>query len=153
MIIITGGSRGIGAATAVRLADAGHDVVVSYRSRRDEADAVVARCLAEGVRALAIEADLKDEDGIVGLFAQAVDQLGPLTGLVANAGIVDQAARLDTFTAARVERMMAINVTAQILCAREAVLRMSTAHGGSGGSIVFVSSAASRVGSPNMYID
>jgi NAD(P)-dependent dehydrogenase (short-subunit alcohol dehydrogenase family) len=153
VIIVTGGSRGIGAATAVRLAEAGNDVVVSYRSRRDEADAVVARCTAAGVQAGAIEADMEDEDDIIGLFEQAVERFGPLTGLVANAGIVDQAARLDTFTAARVGRMMAINVTAQILCAREAVLRTSSAHGGAGGSIVFISSAASRVGSPNMYID
>jgi NAD(P)-dependent dehydrogenase (short-subunit alcohol dehydrogenase family) len=153
MIVVTGGSRGIGAATAVRLAEAGNDIVLSYRSRADEAEAVVARCVAAGVRAGAIEADMEDEGDIVGLFGQAVDRFGPLTGLVANAGIVDQAARLDTFSAARVERMMAVNVTAPILCAREAVLRMSTAHGGSGGSIVFVSSAASRVGSPNMYID
>lgn len=153
MIVVTGGSRGIGAATAVKLATAGHDVVLSYRSRRADADAVVERCTAAGVRAAAVQVDLVDEDDIVGLFTEAVDRFGPLTGLVANAGIVDQAARLDTFTAARVERMMAVNVTAQILCAREAVLRMSSRHGGAGGSIVFVSSAASRVGSPNMYID
>jgi NAD(P)-dependent dehydrogenase (short-subunit alcohol dehydrogenase family) len=153
VIIVTGGSRGIGAATAVRLAEAGNDVVVSYRSRKDEADAVVSRCAAAGVQADAIGADLADEDDIVGLFTQAVERVGPLSGLVANAGIVDQAARLDTFSGERVARMMAINVTAQILCAREAVLRMSTTHGGSGGSIVFVSSAASRVGSPTMYID
>jgi NAD(P)-dependent dehydrogenase (short-subunit alcohol dehydrogenase family) len=150
---VTGGSRGIGAATAVRLAQAGNDVVLSYRSRKDEAEAVVARGEATGVRVGAIEADMEAEDDIVGLFEQAVERFGPLTGLVANAGIVDQAARLDTFTAERVERMMAINVTATILCAREAVLRLSTAHGGPGGSIVFVSSAASRLGSPNMYID
>jgi NAD(P)-dependent dehydrogenase (short-subunit alcohol dehydrogenase family) len=153
VIIVTGGSRGIGAATAVRLAHAGNDVVVSYRSRKDEAEAVVARCVAAGVQAAAIEADVAEEDDVVALFAQAVERLGPLRGLVANAGIVDQAARLDTFTAERVARMMAVNVTGQIMCAREAVLRLSTAPGGAGGSIVFVSSAASRVGSPGMYID
>ena len=153
MIIVTGGSRGIGAATAVRLAHAGNDVVVSYRSRKDEAEAVVARCAAAGVQAAAIAADVAEEDDVVALFVQAVERLGPLTGLVANAGIVDQAARLDTFTPERVARMMAVNVTGQIMCAREAVLRLSTAHGGAGGSIVFVSSAASRVGSPGMYID
>src|SRR4029079_294834 len=138
---------------AVRLGEAGQDVAGSYRSRKDEAEIVVARCAAAGVQAGAIEADIAEEDDIVGLFEQAVDRFGPLTGLVANAGIVDQAARLDTFSGERVARMMAINVTAQILCAREAVLRMSTTHGGDGGAIVFVSSAASRVGSPNMYID
>lgn len=153
MIIVTGGSRGIGAATAVRLAEAGHDVVVSYRSRQDAADVVVARCAAAGVRAAAIRADVVEEADIVALFAEAVERLGPLTGLVANAGIVDQAARLDTFTAERVARMMAVNVTGQIVCAREAVLRLSTRHGGSGGSIVFVSSTASRLGSPGTYVD
>jgi NAD(P)-dependent dehydrogenase (short-subunit alcohol dehydrogenase family) len=153
VIIVTGGSRGIGAATAIRLAQAGNDVVVSYRSRQDEAEAVVARCTATGVQAAAIEADVADEDDIVALFAEAVEHVGPLTGLVANAGIVDMAARLDTFTGERVAQMMAVNVTGQILCAREAVLRMSTVHGGAGGSIVFVGSAASRVGSPGMYVD
>jgi NAD(P)-dependent dehydrogenase (short-subunit alcohol dehydrogenase family) len=153
VIIVTGGSRGIGAATAVRLAEAGNDVVVSYRSRKDEADAVVGRCTAAGVRAGAIEADVAEEDDVVALFEQAVERFGPLSGLVANAGIVDQAGRLDTFSAERVARMMAVNVTGQIVCAREAVLRLSTAHGGTGGSIVFVSSAASRVGGPGMYVD
>ena len=123
VIIVTGGSRGIGAATAVRLAEAGNDVVVSYRSRRDEAEAVVARCAAAGVQAGAIEADVAEEADVVALFEQAVERFGPLTGLVANAGIVDMAARLDTFSAERVARMMAVNVTGQIVCAREAVLR------------------------------
>ena len=113
----------------------------------------MARCAAAGVQAGAIEADVAEEADVVALFEQAVERFGPLTGLVANAGIVDQAARLDTFTAERVARMMAVNVTGQIVCAREAVLRMSTAHGGPGGSIVFVSSAASRIGSPGMYVD
>ena len=101
----------------------------------------------------AIRADVAAEADVVALFSQAVERFGPLTGLVANAGIVDQAARLDTFTAERVARMMAVNVTGQIVCAREAVLRLSTRHGGSGGSIVFVSSAASRLGSPGTYVD
>jgi NAD(P)-dependent dehydrogenase (short-subunit alcohol dehydrogenase family) len=153
VIIVTGGSRGIGAATAVRLAEAGNDVVVSYRSRRDEAEAIVQRCVATGVQAAAVEADVAEEDDVVALFEQAVERVGALTGLVANAGIVDMAARLDTFSGERVARMMAVNVTGQIICAREAVLRMSSAHGGPGGSIVFVGSAASRVGSPGMYVD
>ena len=96
---------------------------------------------------------MAEEADVVALFEHAVERFGPLTGLVANAGIVDMAARLDTFSAERVARMMAVNVTGQIVCAREAVLRLSTRHGGPGGSIVFVSSAASRIGSPGMYVD
>jgi NAD(P)-dependent dehydrogenase (short-subunit alcohol dehydrogenase family) len=153
VIIVTGGSRGIGAATAVRLAEAGDDVVVSYRTRADEAEAVVARCAATGVQAGAIQADVAEEADVVALFEQAVERFGPLSGLVANAGIVDQASRLDELSAERIARMMAVNVTGQIICSREAVRRLSTRHGGPGGSIVFVSSAASRIGSPNMYVD
>jgi NAD(P)-dependent dehydrogenase (short-subunit alcohol dehydrogenase family) len=150
--IVTGGSRGIGAATAAGLAADGWDVLVGYRSNHAAADLVVERCTSEGVRAAAVRADLAGQEGIDALFT-AADDLGPVGALVNNAGIVDVKARVDEMSRERVEQMMAINAVSPILVAAEAVRRMSTAHGGAGGVIVNISSAAARVGSPGQYVD
>ncbi len=152
MLLVTGGSRGIGAATARAAAAAGWLVALTYRDDEAAAAAVVADAEAAGGRALAVRADVAVEDDVVAAFA-AAERLGPVTGLVANAGIVGARARVDEMSAERVQRMLAVNVLGAVLCCREAVRRMSTRHGGSGGSIVLVSSAASRLGSPGEYVD
>jgi NAD(P)-dependent dehydrogenase (short-subunit alcohol dehydrogenase family) len=150
--IVTGGSRGIGAATAPLLATAGLDICLSYREDADAAAAVVAACEAQGVAAAAVRADVRDEADVLALFV-AADALGSLGALVNNAGITGPRARLDELTAERIEGMLAVNVLGSFLCAREAVRRMSTAHGGAGGVIVNVSSAAARLGSAGEYVD
>ncbi len=147
VMLITGGSRGIGAATARLAAARGYKVCINYTQARE-----VAESLAREVGGLAVRADVASEADVVKLF-QTCDQLGKLKVLVNNAGIVDLAARLDEMSAARITRMLAINVTGSFLCAREAVKRMSKKHGGAGGSIVNISSVAARLGSPAMYID
>jgi NAD(P)-dependent dehydrogenase (short-subunit alcohol dehydrogenase family) len=152
VVLITGGSRGIGAATAGLVARRGIDVCISYRAEAAAADAVVAECEAAGVRALAVRADVASERDVLALFA-AIDEFGPMTGLVNNAGIVSPQARLEDYDAARVERIFAVNVLGAFMCAREGVRRMSTRRGGRGGSIVNVSSRASVLGSPNEYVD
>ncbi|HEX5494607.1 MAG TPA: SDR family oxidoreductase [Mycobacteriales bacterium] len=151
-MIVTGGSRGIGAATARLAARAGHSVCLSYRSRAEAAAGVVADCRGAGVEAVAVRADVSVEADVLGLFA-AAGELGPVGGLVNNAGIVDRQARVEDLVAARIERMFAVNVVGPFLCAREAVRRMSTARGGSGGAIVNVSSRAAVWGSPGEYVD
>jgi len=150
--LVTGGSRGIGADIARRLAAAGWSVCLTYRADARSAADVVHHIEAEGGTARAVQADVATEADVVAAFA-AADELGGLTALAANAGIVGPKTRVDELSAERVERMMAVNVTGQILCCREAVRRMSTVHGGNGGSIVLVSSAASRLGSPGEYVD
>ncbi len=150
--LITGGSRGIGAATARLLARQGWNVCVSYRVAQQAADEVVAACRAAGRQALAVRADVSCEADVTELFGQA-DELGTLRALVNNAGMVAPTARVDEMDARRVEQMMAVNVVGPFLCAREAVRRMSTRHGGSGGAIVNVSSAAARLGSAGEYVD
>jgi NAD(P)-dependent dehydrogenase (short-subunit alcohol dehydrogenase family) len=150
--LITGGSRGIGAAAARRAAAAGWDVCLSYRADAEAAASVVAEVEAVGRRAAAVRADMAVEADVLTMFA-AADALGPLGGFVANAGIVAPQARVDEFTAERVERLLAVNVLGPFLCCREAVRRMSTLHGGAGGSIVLVSSAASRIGGSAEYVD
>jgi NAD(P)-dependent dehydrogenase (short-subunit alcohol dehydrogenase family) len=149
VVLITGGGRGIGAATARRCAAAGWTVCLTYRSDRASAERL-ARELGEGARA--VQADVASEADVVRAFA-AADELGPLRGLVANAGIVAPKARVDEMSAERVQRMLAVNVLGAIVCCREAVRRMSTRHGGSGGAIVLVSSAASKHGSAGEYVD
>ncbi len=149
---MTGGSRGIGAATARAAAAVGWSVALTYRDDEAAAAAVVADVEAAGRRAVAVRADVAVEHDGLAAFA-AADRLGPLTGLVANAGVVAPRARVDEYTAERVQRMLAVNVLGTVLCCREAVRRMSTRHGGSGGSVVLVSSAASRLGSPGEYVD
>ena len=153
VMIITGASRGIGAATAERAAAAGYDVCVNYRTNAEAAARVVAACEAAGGRALAMAGDVAVEDDVVGLFEASEGAFGPVTAVVNNAGIVKPMARLDTFTLDRLQDMMAVNVVGAFLVAREAVRRMSTANGGGGGAIVNVSSAASYLGSPNEFID
>jgi NAD(P)-dependent dehydrogenase (short-subunit alcohol dehydrogenase family) len=150
--LVTGGSRGIGAATCIALADAGWDVCVNYRADTDSAASVRDACAARGVNAIVAPADIANFDEVGALFAMA-DELGPLGALVNNAGIVDAKARVDEMSAARVERMFAVNAVAPLLCAGQAVRRMSTAHGGTGGVIVNVSSTAVRIGAPNNYVD
>jgi NAD(P)-dependent dehydrogenase (short-subunit alcohol dehydrogenase family) len=150
--VVTGGSRGIGAAAAGLLAQRGWDVCIGYRQQSDRALSVVAACEAAGVRALAVRADVAIEADVLALFA-AADSLGPVTVLVNNAGVVDRQTRVDELTRARLDRMLAVNVVGSFLCAREAVRRMSTVHGGGGGAIVNVSSIAATLGSPGEYVD
>jgi NAD(P)-dependent dehydrogenase (short-subunit alcohol dehydrogenase family) len=150
--LVTGGSRGIGAATCELLAAARFDVVVGYQSNAARADEVVRACLMHGVRAVAASGDLSHEDGVNAVFAVA-DELGPLGALVNNAGIVDVSQPVADMSTARIERMLAVNTLGPMLCAREAVRRMALSRGGAGGVIVNVGSVGSRVGSPNQYVD
>ena len=153
VLLITGASRGIGAATALLAARAGWAVAVNYAANVNAADGVVRQIRDGGGTALALRADVSDEGQVLAMFEQVDDQLGRLAGLVNNAGVVDIAARVDGMSVARLKRMFDVNVIGSIVCAREAVRRMSTRHGGSGGSIVNVSSAASRLGAPGQYVD
>ena len=152
--IVTGGSRGIGAATARLLAEDQWDVAISFNNDAKAAAEVVGDCERLGARALAVQADMASEEDIVRLFTMVDAELGSFRCLVNNAGIVgDAKERVDEFSQARIERTLAINVTGPFLCAREAVRRLSSRFGGPGGVIVNVSSAASRLGGPNEYVD
>jgi NAD(P)-dependent dehydrogenase (short-subunit alcohol dehydrogenase family) len=151
--LITGASRGIGAATARLAARRGFAVGVNYRRRRDEADAVVAAIEAEGGRAIPIQGDVSVEGDVVRMFEACDRALGTLSALVNNAGILEAQMRVDAMDAARLQRVFATNVVGAFACAREAVLRMSTRRGGAGGAIVNVSSAAARLGSAGEYVD
>jgi NAD(P)-dependent dehydrogenase (short-subunit alcohol dehydrogenase family) len=153
IVLVTGGSRGIGAATARLAAARGYAVCLNYRARRDAAEAVVADIVAAGGRAVAVAADVADEADVVRLFETCDRELGPLTALVNNAGILDTQIRVEAMDAARITRILATNVVGSFLCAREAVRRMSTARGGRGGAIVNVSSGAARLGAPGEYVD
>jgi NAD(P)-dependent dehydrogenase (short-subunit alcohol dehydrogenase family) len=153
LALVTGGSRGIGAATAKLLASEGWDVAIGYLTDKREADSVAQACRSLGQRCVAIQADVSSDEDVVRLFAAIDEGLGPLDALINNAGVVDQKARVDEYPSGRVERMFAINAVGAFLCAREAVRRMSKLHGGGGGSIVNVSSAASRLGGPGEYVD
>lgn len=153
IVLVTGASRGIGAATALLAARQGWAVAVNYSRQAQAAEEVVQQILSEGGQAMALQADVSDEDQVLRMFKAIDRQWGPLRGLVNNAGVVDVTARIDEMTVARWRRMFDINVIGSLLCAREAVRRMSTRHGGAGGSIVNVSSAASRLGSPAQYVD
>ena len=151
--LITGGSRGIGAATALLAARQGWAVAVNYQANAAAAQAVVDRIRAGGGTAIAVQADVAQEAEVVAMF-QAVDaQLGRLTALVNNAGVVDVPARVDAMSGERLRRMFDTNVIGSFVCAREAVRRMSTRHGGAGGAIVNVSSAAARLGAAGQYVD
>ncbi|MQA97608.1 MAG: SDR family oxidoreductase [Streptosporangiales bacterium] len=152
-IVITGGSRGIGAATARLAARRGHRVCVGYRSDDDAAAAVVAEITGAGGEAFAVRADTSTTAGVETLFTAAGERLGRLDGLVNNAGVVAPKARVDQLDEDRINHLLRTNVTGPLLCARQAVLRMSTAYGGSGGVIVNVSSAAARIGGPGEYVD
>jgi NAD(P)-dependent dehydrogenase (short-subunit alcohol dehydrogenase family) len=151
--IITGGSRGIGAATARLAAARGYKVCVNYRRERAAAEQVVSDIRAAGGTAVAVAADVASEAAVVELFTTVDRELGPLTALVNNAGILETQMRVEAMDAARITRVLATNVTGTLLCAREAIRRMSTARGGRGGAIVNVSSMASRIGSPGEYVD
>ena len=153
VLLVTGGSRGIGAETARLAAARGWRVAVNYVSDRAAAEAVVAEIEAAGGEALAVKGDVGEEADVVSMFVAVDARFGRLDGLVNNAGIVDRKARVDEMSAARLERMMRVNVIGSFLCAREAVKRMSTRHGGKGGVIVNLSSAAARLGSPGWYVD
>jgi len=152
VIVITGGSRGIGAACAELLADSGKTLVINYVSNAEAADAVVAKVKVLGGNAVAVQGDVASESDILNLFQEA-DKLGTLVGLVNNAGVVDHAQPVTEMSYQRLQRMMNINVVGAITCAREAAKRMSTKLGGKGGAIVNLSSAAARLGAPNNYVD
>jgi NAD(P)-dependent dehydrogenase (short-subunit alcohol dehydrogenase family) len=153
VILITGASRGIGAATARLAAAQGYAVCVNYRDRQDAADAVVADIAREGGRALAVKADVAIEADVMRLFETVDRELGTLQALVNNAGIIARQSRVEAMDGERLTRVFATNVTGAFICAREAVRRMSTAHGGAGGTIVNVSSRAAGLGAPNEYVD
>ncbi len=152
-LLVTGGSRGIGAATALLAARSGWAVAVNYTTNSLAADEVVRAIRSTGGKAMAVQADVANETQVLAMFRQIDAKLGPLQGLVNNAGVVDVSARVDEMDMARWRRMFDINVMGSMLCAREAVRRMSTRHGGGGGAIVNVSSAAARLGSPGQYVD
>ncbi|MCA3556191.1 SDR family oxidoreductase [Aestuariivirga sp.] len=150
--IVTGGSRGIGRAAALKLGAAGYTVVVNYAANAAAADGAVDAIAAQGGKAVAIRGDVAKEADILALFA-AADKLGPLKVLVNNAGIMDRQSRLDEMSAGRLTRLFDINILGAFLCAREAVKRMSRKHGGSGGSIVNLGSAASVLGAPGLGVE
>ncbi len=150
--IVTGGSRGIGAATALHLARCGHDVVVNYRSNQEAAERVVREAEASGGRAVAVQADVAVEEDVERLFATAQDALGPVTGLVNNAGATLHIGDLADTPVAIIREVIDINLVAVILCARRAAQVMSTTRGGSGGAIVNISSAAATIGSAGEYV-
>ena len=151
--LVTGGSRGIGRATALLLAQQGYSVVVNYHTNDASAQSVVDDIRVAGCKAQAIRADVSDEAQVVTMFEQIDRFMGPLDALVNNAGILFQQARLEDLSAARINEVLMTNVTSYFLCCREAVKRMSHQHGGKGGAIVNVSSAASRLGAPGEYVD
>jgi NAD(P)-dependent dehydrogenase (short-subunit alcohol dehydrogenase family) len=153
LAFVTGGSRGIGASTVLGLARAGWNVAFTYRVEAAAANSLVSQVRELGVAGFTVRCDVAEEASIVHAFERVTAEMGPMSAFVNNAGVVDFAARVDEMTAERLERMFRINVTGAFLCAREAVKRMSTLHGGSGGSIVNVGSAASRIGSPAQYVD
>jgi NAD(P)-dependent dehydrogenase (short-subunit alcohol dehydrogenase family) len=153
VLLVTGGSRGIGAATALLAARKGYAVAVNYTQNGQAAQDVVRTIQDGGGEAIAVQGDVAVEAHVLRMFGQVDEKLGRLTGLVNNAGVVDRAQRVDEMSYERLKRMFDINVVGSLLCAREAVRRMSTKHGGQGGSIVNVSSAAARLGAPGQYVD
>ena len=153
VILITGGSRGIGAATAILAAKRGYDVAFTYQSNATAANEVAEKIRVTGRKALMLQADVAVEADVLSIFKQVDAQLGRLDALVNNAGILEKIMRLEQMDAARWQRVLGVNVIGSFLCAKEAVLRMSTRHGGKGGGIVNVSSVAARIGSPNEFVD
>jgi NAD(P)-dependent dehydrogenase (short-subunit alcohol dehydrogenase family) len=148
VVVITGGSRGIGAATARLAAERGYKVCINYATNKTSAEN-----LAREIKAIAVQGDVANEADVVRLFKTVDEKLGRVSALVNNAGIVDLRSRVEDMSAARIQRMLAVNVTGSFLCAREAIKRMSTRHGGNGGAIVNLSSAAARIGGPGDYVD
>jgi NAD(P)-dependent dehydrogenase (short-subunit alcohol dehydrogenase family) len=153
IVLITGGSRGIGAATALQAARAGYAVAVNYTTNSLAADEVVRQIRQGGGTAITVQADVAEESQVLAMFEEVDAKLGRLTALVNNAGVVDQTARVDGMSVARLKRMFDINVIGTMVCAREAVKRMSTRYKGTGGAIVNVSSVAARLGAPGQYVD
>lgn len=153
VMVVTGGSRGIGAAVCLLAAQRGYRVVLGYRKSRKEAEEVAARASADGGTVLPVRADVSVEADVVRLFDTASEEPGPITALVNNAGILEGQMDLVDMTPGRIDRVFAVNVRGSFLCAREAIRRMATGRGGNGGAIVNVSSAASRIGAPHEYID
>ncbi|AIR06072.1 NAD(P)-binding oxidoreductase [Cedecea neteri] len=151
--LVTGGSRGIGKATSLLLARHGYKVVVNYLRNKQAADEVVSTIVASGGEALALRADIADELQVMAMFAEIDNAFGPVTALVNNAGILFQQSTIENLTAERINRVLTTNVTGYFLCCREAVKRMAYRHGGEGGAIVNVSSAASRLGAAGEYVD
>jgi len=152
-IVITGGSRGIGAACTLVAAREGYDVCVNFVGNEAAANRIVQEVIAAGRNAIAVQGDVANEADVLRIFAESKERLGPVTGLINNAGILATEGRLDSFSAERIARVVAVNVTGSLLCAREAVKAMSTKHGGAGGSIVNMSSVAASIGSPGEFID
>lgn len=152
-MLITGGSRGIGAAVARLGAAVGHNVVISYAGNESAAASVVADVQAVGASALAVRCDVAVESDVVGLFEAAIAEFGRIDSVIANAGVIAPITRVEDMTIERIERILAVNVTGCLITCREAVRHMSTSRGGAGGSIVINSSAASRLGSPNEFVD
>ncbi|WP_416757059.1 SDR family oxidoreductase [Pseudomonas sp. BNK-6] len=153
VIVITGGGRGIGAATALLAAQQGFKVCINYQADEQSAQQVLEQVRALGAQAIAVRADVSIEDEVIGLFHRVDNELGRVTALVNNAGTVGHKSRLDEMSEFRIQKIMKTNVMGPILCAKHAVLRMSPRHGGQGGSIVNVSSVAARLGSPGEYVD
>ncbi|ADP18618.1 short chain dehydrogenase family protein 54 [Achromobacter xylosoxidans A8] len=153
IMLVTGGGRGIGAAVAKLAARRGYAVGVNYHANADAAQAVVEEIVQGGGRAVALQADVSQEDQVLRMYDELDRKLGRIDALVNNAGILEQQMRVDQMSADRLLRVLSTNVIGAFLCAREAVRRMSTRHGGPGGAIVNVSSAAARLGSPNEYVD
>jgi NAD(P)-dependent dehydrogenase (short-subunit alcohol dehydrogenase family) len=153
VLIITGGSRGIGAATALLAAERGYTVCINYQTNQTAADVIVDEIKTKGGNAIAVAADVSLEADVRNLFKVVDEQLGPVSALVNNAGILEKQTRVEAIDAARLHRIFAVNVIGSFLCSREAIRRMSTKHGGRGGAIVNVSSAASRLGSAGEYVD
>lgn len=152
VLVVTGASRGIGAATALLAAERGYAVVVNYSTSVEAAERICATIHQRGGSAVAVRGDVSEPEDVEHIFA-AADRLGPLKGLVNNAGVVGTEARVETFDAERINRILRVNVTGSFLCAIAAIKRMSTRHGGTGGGIVNLSSGASKVGSPAVYVD
>ena len=153
VLLITGGSRGIGAATALLAARQGYAVAVNYTTNSLAADEVVRQIRADGGQAITVQADVAREADVLAMFEKVDAKFGRLTALVNNAGVVDQTSRVDAMSTSRLQRMFEVNVFGSFMCAREAVKRMSTRYGGGGGCIVNVSSAAARLGAPGQYVD
>lgn len=153
VLVVTGGSRGIGAAVALTAAQRGWRLLINYVSNEDAARAVADKIVSDGGVARIVQGDTGTEDGIVAIFNAVDEEFGQIDGLVNNAGVVDKTARVDEFSRERLDRMFAINVIGKIRCASEAVRRMSTVHSGKGGSIVNISSAAAVLGSAGQYVD
>jgi NAD(P)-dependent dehydrogenase (short-subunit alcohol dehydrogenase family) len=153
VMIVTGGSRGIGAATALLAAKQGYAVCVNYVSNRAAAEEVVSKITAAGGRAISVAGDVAIEADVVRMFESVDKELGTVTALVNNAGILDHGIRVEEMTAGRINRVLITNITGSMICAREAVRRMSTTHGGKGGAIVNLSSMAAKLGGPFEFVD